>query len=366
MSSGRRILLVGNYDLVAARRSFTDRLVANGYAVDLAVLGGDSDGAIGLGRPPSAIQRLRRLVSTRRYDLVQSFDSGPNLITGAATATTTARHVATITGRGQTFSGVLVHASSVHRVYDGVFRRALANSAAVVVQNSRDREYFRRLIAPDRLHLILGSGVDLDRFRAPSEEQRHDARSEFGIASEHRAVLFPGRTLRSKGIGLFVEAARLVAGGGGDDGVYEFLIAGGGPKRDTLRSKGVTRLGRNGSVRYLGLVVDMPRLYQAADIVALPTMYAEGMPRVLLEGGASGCVLVASDGPGCADVIAGDGIGRVLPFPLTAESLTAAIEDAGGLVRRESRQERRERFERLGLDLESVFQKYSQLYETLL
>lgn len=40
---------------------------------------------------------------------------------------------------------------------------------------------------------------------------------------------------------------------------------------------------------------DLPKYYQSADVVCIPSLYAEGVPRVAIEALSSGCALITSD-----------------------------------------------------------------------
>lgn len=48
---------------------------------------------------------------------------------------------------------------------------------------------------------------------------------------------------------------------------------------------------------------DMPQVLAQAHIVCLPTVYGEGVPKVLIEAAASGRPIVATDVPGCREVV---------------------------------------------------------------
>jgi len=49
---------------------------------------------------------------------------------------------------------------------------------------------------------------------------------------------------------------------------------------------------------YHGYTENLVPLYQQCDIFVLPSTYGEGLPRVLLEAAASGCLLLAYDNAG--------------------------------------------------------------------
>ncbi len=56
-------------------------------------------------------------------------------------------------------------------------------------------------------------------------------------------------------------------------------------------------------VELLGHRDDIAPLLAQADVVALPTSYGEGIPRILIEAAAAGLPLVATDVPGCRDIV---------------------------------------------------------------
>jgi glycosyltransferase involved in cell wall biosynthesis len=58
--------------------------------------------------------------------------------------------------------------------------------------------------------------------------------------------------------------------------------------------------------------------------MALPTAYGEGVPRSLIEAAACGLALVATDAPGCREVITNEVNGLLVPLR-NAEALAAAI-----------------------------------------
>jgi glycosyltransferase involved in cell wall biosynthesis len=58
-----------------------------------------------------------------------------------------------------------------------------------------------------------------------------------------------------------------------------------------------------GVVEFWGWQEDMPSVFAQAQIVCLPTYYGEGLPKSLLEAAASGCAIVATDIPGCREIV---------------------------------------------------------------
>jgi glycosyltransferase involved in cell wall biosynthesis len=77
-------------------------------------------------------------------------------------------------------------------------------------------------------------------------------------------------------------------------------------------------------VEYLGEANDVRPLVAAADCVVLPS-YREGVPRTLLEASAMGRPIVATDVPGCREVVE-DGVTGLLCEVRSADSLARQLE----------------------------------------
>jgi len=80
-----------------------------------------------------------------------------------------------------------------------------------------------------------------------------------------------------------------------------------------------------GMVEFLGHRSDMPVLLRQASVAVLPSYYPEGVPFFLLEAAATGLPLVASDIPGCAEVVR-EGINGYLVPPKNGPALAQALE----------------------------------------
>lgn len=195
----------------------------------------------------------------------------------------------------------------------------------LILQNPDDVRLFtrHRLIRQDRIHLIRGSGVDGTTFRRPVPGARPECR-----------VLFAARLLWAKGVRHFVNAARRFA----SSGEAEFLIAGtpdeGNP--DAVGRDYLDSCEQDGAVRLLGHVERMHELLGRVDILVLPSIYGEGVPRILVEGAACGLPLIAFDVPGSREIIVDGENGYLLPSG-DQEGLERAI---GQLIREPALRER--------------------------
>jgi glycosyltransferase involved in cell wall biosynthesis len=222
--------------------------------------------------------------------------------------------VNSVTGVGSMFT----HSGGRYRALKTVAMSGLRATlrrpgTTTIFQNPEDREQFiaAGLVAPEAAVLIRGSGVDLVRF-APRR------RGEGPIIA-----LLAARMLWNKGVGEFVQAARLLR----QAGVPVRCALAGMVDRESsfgIPEAKLEEWAREGAVEWWGDQADMPAVYARTDIVVLPSYYGEGLPKVLLEGAAAGRPLVASDINGCREIVR-DGENGVLVPVKDADALARAI-----------------------------------------
>jgi glycosyltransferase involved in cell wall biosynthesis len=131
------------------------------------------------------------------------------------------------------------------------------------------------------------------------------------------------RLLRDKGVREYVGAARLLRQSLPE---ASFLLLG---EIDSHNPAGVEEEEikdwvQEGAIRYLGATDDVRPFIRGVAAIVLPS-YREGLPRTLLEGAAMGRPLIATDVPGCREVVR-DGITGFLCEPRSVASLAAAME----------------------------------------
>jgi glycosyltransferase involved in cell wall biosynthesis len=169
-------------------------------------------------------------------------------------------------------------------------------------------------LAPARLSLIRGAGVDLHEFE-PAEECD-------GIP----LVVLPARMLWTKGIGEFVTAAERLRA----KGVAARFALVGDPDPDNPASVSIEQLEtwrRGGAVEWWGRRDDIPQVLAMSHIVCLPS-YREGLPKALIEAAAAGKPIVTTDTSGCRDVVRHGDNGLLVPVAdavALAEALSKLI-----------------------------------------
>ena len=163
---------------------------------------------------------------------------------------------------------------------------------AVIAQNAFIRDYLLANDFTKSVTLINGSGIDDSSFEPPNSR----------VLNNPPKILFLGRLLREKGVVEFIEAAKRILDSGFS---AEFILAGrADPLNPTsLRESDIEILLQNHDrIRWIGQSASTRDLLALVDIVCLPS-YHEGLPRSLLEGALMECCLVASEIPGCTEII---------------------------------------------------------------
>ena len=212
-----------------------------------------------------------------------------------------------------------------------MYRAALAKSAMVFFQNPDDLALFRqlRVVTHDRVGLLPGSGVDLNRFVPIASPD-----SKPPIATNGPIVfLMLARLLWDKGLAEYVAAAQMLRDEFGE--AVEFRLAGQGDIKNpsAVSTAQVTEWVNAGNVRYFGFADDVRPLIAEVDVVVLPS-YREGTPKTLLEAAAMAKPLITTNVPGCREVVIHGETG-FLCEATSSESLAAAMREIMSLTQQQ-------------------------------
>lgn len=329
MPTRGRIILAANsaWNIANFRGGLVQALAANGYD-PVVVAPADADSVeqrlaeLPIERVPVRVQRsglnvladFRLLLSYRRI-LKQTqaaaflgFTIKPNIYGCLAARSLGIPALANISGLGTVFIKPGPLLLLVTRLYRAAFRRA----AVVFFQNPDDRSLFveRRIVRAEQAALLPGSGIDLERF------------TPVPMPSGPLTFLLIARVLADKGVREFVEAARLLRPSL-PDARFQLLGPIDHENRTAIPLAEVQSWVDEGTIEYLGETGDVRPFIEKASAVVLPS-YREGLPRSLLEAGGMGRSLIATDVPGCREVVE-EGVNGFLCAARDAGSLAEAM-----------------------------------------
>ncbi len=146
--------------------------------------------------------------------------------------------------------------------------------------------------------LVVPNAIDAAAFRA--ERTPRGFRRELGISEVAPLVAYVGRFTAAKGADIALEAARMLPS-------TRFVLAGSGALEEELRERAPKNLAVLGPLSH----GDLSALLAEATILALPSE-SEGFATVLLEAGAWGVPIVATEVGGVDEVLANPEWGVVL------------------------------------------------------
>ncbi|MBT9507354.1 glycosyltransferase family 4 protein [Rhodoferax sp.] len=267
-------------------------------------------------RELGAIAEIVQLYWRERPDIVHHVALKPVLY-GSLAALIAHRPVVVnaLAGMGFLFTSSQRSATLLRAVVSQVFKVLLnAGRNVLILQNRDDAALLvtNGLVASSRVRLIRGSGVDIQRFRASHEREGTPL------------VMLPSRMLWDKGVGEFVAAVSMLRARGIVSARFVLVGDGDGDNPASISDEQLQAWTDSGVVECWGRCNDMPAAFAKAHIVCLPS-YREGLPKVLLEAAACSRALIATDVPGCREIVHHGKTGLLVP-PRNAALLADAIE----------------------------------------
>lgn len=269
-----------------------------------------------------ALCQLKSLMKQSVPSAVFSFTIKANIHVGIIARSHKFKYLPTITGLGTAF----LSDRPLHKAGRVLLRRALAYTHKLFVQNADDARIATDLLRVDRSLIVIvpGSGVDLDEFSLEDKRALTPPWSEITFS-------FVGRFLRQKGVCEYAQAAKRLRAAGFP---VKFKAYGDGISRN-ISAVDIEELEdlSDGSVEFCGWAEDVRDVFKVSDFIVLPS-YREGMSRILIEAAASGLPLIASDVPGCRELV-DHSINGFLCEPRDVDSLEKVLIQATQLSKEE-------------------------------
>ncbi len=247
-------------------------------------------------REALAFLRTLRLLYRLRPDIVIAYTLKPILYTSLANTLlrSPSRLVAVFTGLGRAF----LQRSPFHNILTLLLRRLLRNAAQIWVLNEHNKSFLQQFLRHqdssynNKILVSNDMGIDSKRFRPPRQSpRRHHSPLRF---------LFLGRLLKAKGVSEYLQAARLLQRDASSKPPWEWWLAGSVEQNDPdhVPREDIEASVADGLVTWCGERDDIETLLSSTDCLVLPSYYAEGLPRVILEAAAMRVPAIVARYPG--------------------------------------------------------------------
>lgn len=294
----------------------------------------------------------RKIYRKIQPDLALHFTIKPNIYGTLAARSLGVHCINMVTGVGTAF----IHDSWLTRIVEKLYKVSQSWSSKVFFQNTDDMELFikRGLVPIENAEILSSSGVNLTQF--PAVPAANNAAPVF---------LLIGRMLMDKGVVEFVEAARIVKMR--HPGVRFQLLG----QLDVVNRTAILRDQMDswvaeGVVEYLGETDDVRPYIAHADCIVLPS-YREGLSKTLLEAAAMARSIVATNVPGCRELV-DDGVSGYLCKARDVNDLANKLESMlllSSELRVEMGRKGREKMQR-EFDAEIILRRYLEVVDEVL
>lgn len=247
-------------------------------------------------------RQLKALYRQHRPDFIFHYVAKPNIYGSLAAAAIGIPSVAVITGLGYPFA----KRNWLYQVVKQLYKKALHKTREVWFLNNEDAKIFinEHIVNIEKVKVLPGEGVDTDYFSTP---YRH-AKKE----SEPFTFLMSTRLLKSKGISLYVDAARILKK---KNYAVRFELIGFFEQHhpDSISRDDLDRWQKEGLIHYGGFAKDVRPFLQRADCFVFPSFYNEGVPRCLMEAASMELPVITSNNRGCKEVVINNTTGFLCP-----------------------------------------------------
>jgi glycosyltransferase involved in cell wall biosynthesis len=279
MAQGHTIVVIAPSD------EYTEHLKGLGYIYyDIAL---DNKGSSPF-RDFIFFKSLLRLYRKIKPDVILHYTIKPNIYGSFAAGICGIPSINTISGLGTVF----LRDGLSSRLAKYLYRLAFLFSKRVFFQNESDKALFikQNLVHATNTVVVPGSGIDLSKYSSSEAVQGTEV-----------IFLFVGRLLYHKGIVEYVEAAKSLRKKNYN---WRFQICGAIEPEAKLgvQEHELNSWIENDSIEYLGFSNQIKEVIRKATCIVLPS-YREGISRTLLESAAMSKPLIASDVPGCKEIV---------------------------------------------------------------
>ncbi|MFG1505563.1 glycosyltransferase family 4 protein [Halobacteriovorax sp. ZH5_bin.2] len=235
------------------------------------------------------INKYRNIFNKYNPTRVINFTIKPNVFSGFVCWLQGREFINNVTGLGTAFLSSKLLQFVVLFMFKFIFPKA----KYIVFQNSDDMDLISRYLQPSNFRLIEGSGIDPEFFIPIKEYNQREY-----------DFVFIGRLIKDKGVREFLEASEKILLEYPD---LNINVVGDIDLNNSssLSEEEFLNYSNNTSIHMMGFSNFVKNILENTKCVVLPS-YREGLSRVLLEAASMECFLIASNVPGCTQVLSNE------------------------------------------------------------
>lgn len=251
----------------------------------------------------SSFIETKKIIKDVSPDLLHCITIKACLIGGVLARLQNIPIVLSFVGLGRVFMDGPIGLKIIKKIVTHIYKYIIANKhCTLLFEHENDRNYLINLLDIDvaKTVVIDGAGINLEKFAYSPEPN-----------VSKPVVLFAGRLLWSKGLGDLVEVKKILAQ---KDINFDLKVAGICVESDSdaIPLDVIKSWNDAGIIEWLGKSDNVFDLIKSSNIVALPSVYSEGIPRILLEASSVGRVCVTYNAGGCGSIVVNDVTGLVV------------------------------------------------------
>lgn len=298
-----RVLILVNHDIVIYnfRRELVESLLSKDYEIYISSPYGDQiEKLIDMGakyiqtnvdrrglnpfRDLKLLLKYRKIITMIKPSVLLTYTIKPNIYGGIASRWTHTPFIPNITGLGTAVD----NKGFLQKVLILLYKFALKEAYIVYFQNKENLSFMiENDVVKTNFFVLPGSGVNLDYFH-PLPYPKYSGSLHF---------LFVGRFLKEKGIGLYIDAAKVVKQKF-PNVVFHVIGFGEESYVNVLKEFHSKRL-----IEFHGKQDDIRTFLKNVHCLIHPSYYPEGISNVLLESAACARPIITTDRSGCREVV---------------------------------------------------------------
>ena len=237
-------------------------------------------------------RQLKSVYKKYRPDFIFHYVIKPNIYGSLAAAKYSLKSISVITGLGYSFA----KKNWLYELTKFLYKKALKKTEEVWFLNNEDANIFasEKIVNKKKIKILPSEGVNTEYF-SPDFKTTLQRQNNF-------TFLMSTRLLRSKGVSVYVDAARILKK---KNYKVNFELIGFFEKQhpDSISEDELKKWRTEGLINYSGFAKDVREYLINADCFVFPSFYNEGIPRCLMEAASMELPIITSFSRGCKEVV---------------------------------------------------------------